>query len=518
MPKMEAAVEIGSTGIRMLIAEELDDGTRNILDRSELAVSLGRDVFTTGTISRETLLQCLLILNRFKEQLAGWRISEKDTTVVATSAFREAKNRDSVLDRIMVKTGFRVKVIDGIEENRLMFLAVNECLKGEDGQGLIDRNGNSVILEVGGGSTEIMLLKDGKIAGAHSMRLGTVIIEQQLRRMGSMPDAKRYIDEFINNTKIALDDELDLGKVRNFIAIGSDMQLAALFSGRPVSAFLWEMTKGEFDAFMEEVQKYSTEEIAARFKIPYNEADSLSMNLLVFQMFLNRTEAERILVPETSLREGIFISNQNIQNVRKEFYSQILASALALLRKYHGDEKHAQHVRHMCLTFFDSLKDELGLEESSAQSESHCSPRLLLEIAALLHDIGSFIRTHDHNKHSKYIIEHSEIFGLNREDIQIVSQIALYHRESKRMKSDKEFVSLPRDARLTILKLTAILKIADSLDRAHTQRIGKFRLSFTTDTMTIVTDGSHNNVLEKIAIEEKSDLFESIFGYRVMLR
>jgi len=518
MAKLEAAIEIGSTGIRLLVAEERDDGNRNILDSSDMPVSLGRDVFTEGSISRNTLLQCLSILNRFKEQLAGWKISTDSTTVVATSAFREAKNRDSILDRIMVKTGFKVKVIDGIEENRLMYLAVNESLKIENkiAEEYIGKNQNSIILDVGGGSTEIMLLEDGKIVGAHSLRLGTVIIEQQLRTMGSMIDAQRYVSEFVRNTKTSLNNELVLKKVKHFIAIGGNMKLAALFAGRPISAFLWEINRENFDNFVDEIQAYSTEEIIAKFKLPYTEAESLHLNLLVFQLFVRLTNTQVILIPETSLREGIFIANQNVQNVRKEFYPQIIASALNLLRKYHGDEEHAQYVRKMCLKFFDSLKAELGLEES--ESSQNGNSRMLLEIAALLHDIGTFIRADDHNEHSKYIIEHSEIFGLNKDDIRIVSLIALYHRGKKSMKDDSLFISLPRDMRLTILKLTAILKIADSLDRAHTQRIQNFKITFTNETMTILTDGSHNNILEKIAISEKSNLFESIFGYKVLLR
>lgn len=505
MSNLVAAIEIGSTAIRLLVAEETG-GKRNILDRSEKPVSLGRDVFTFGAISRESLLQCLSILNLMKEQLSGYRIGAEETAVIATSAFREAKNRDSVLDRIFVKTGFKVKVVDGIEENRLMFLAVDECMSraGKFGSG-----GNSVILEVGGGSTEIMLLEDGKIAGVHSIRLGTVIVEQQVRTTGSFMDARRYILEFVNNMRLSLNAELELGKIREFLALGGDMRIAALFAGRAVSAFVWEIGRTEFDNFVDEIQEYSAEEISARFKISYNEARTFHLNLLVFQLFLRLTSAGSILVPETSIREGLLISRCSGRNSVEEFSSQILASAVNLLRKYHGDERHAECVRSVSVKLFDSLREELGLEGGKS--------RTLLEVAAILHDVGEFIRASDHNEHSKYIIEHSEIFGLNRDDIEIVSQIALYHRGHKSMTDDRHFSSLPREMRLTILKLTAILKIADSLDRSHTQRIGYFRLSFTNDTMTVLTDGMHNNVLEKIAIAEKSDLFESVFGYKVAL-
>lgn len=508
MAKPEAVIEIGSTGIRLLVAELTQDGKRNILDRSELPVSLGRDVFTVGSISRDSLLQSLSILNRFREQLAGWGIAPDETTVVATSALREAKNRDPVCDRIMVKTGFKVTVIDGIEENRLMYLAVTECLKDE---AVNVREEDSIILEVGGGSTEMMLIEKGKMAGAHSMRLGTVIIEQQLKAMmGSLDDAKRYIDEFIHNTKGSLNNELNLSKVQQFIAIGSDARIAALYCGKPVSPFLWQIKRDDFDHFVDELQGYSIEEITAHFKISYSDAQSMHISLLAYKLFIKLTNVKTIIVPETSIREGLLISQESGANaeLENEFYSQVTASALNLLRKYTGDEKHAQYVRMISLKLFDALKDELGLEHKA---------RMLLETAALLHDIGMFIRADDHNIHSKYIIEHSEIFGLNRDEKTIVAQIANYHRGNSRPQDDPQFLALPRTERLTILKLTAILRVADALDRAHTQRISDFAISFTNDTMTMTTNGTHHNVLEKLAVTEKSDFFESVFGYKVIL-
>ena len=189
MASLEAVIEIGSTGIRLLVAEITDSADKNILDRSEVPLPLGNDVFTTGTVSRDTLLQCIRILMRFREQLAGWGIRPGQASVIATSAMREAKNRDPVLDRISVKTGFHVRVIDGIENNRLTYLAVADCVKADSTM----RRQNTLILEVGGGSTELMLIEKGKMAGAHSMRLGTVIIEQQMKSMlGSFDDARRH--------------------------------------------------------------------------------------------------------------------------------------------------------------------------------------------------------------------------------------------------------------------------------------------------------------------------------------
>src|SRR5574344_2666675 len=270
MTAPQAVIEIGSTGIRLLVAEITEDNKRNILDRSELPVAVARDALTKGVISRETLLQCRQILNRVGEQLAGWGITREETTVLGTSAIREAVNRDPVVDRIKVKTGFTVKVIDGIEENRLMYIAVTDGLKGES---ISVRQSDSIILEIAGGSTEMMLMEKGRMAGAHTMRLGTVIIEQQLRSMmGSLDDARRYIEEFIRNTRGSLNNELDLKKIKQFIAVGPEARIAAINTGHPVSQFLWEIDRENVENFVDELQNYTIEECVARFKIPYNDA------------------------------------------------------------------------------------------------------------------------------------------------------------------------------------------------------------------------------------------------------
>ena len=464
MNKPVAVIEIGSTGIRLLVAQTDAQGTKEILDKSEQSVSLGRDVFTTGSISRTTLLICLQILSRFKEQLEAYSISSEETIVIATSSLREASNRDPVVDRIKVKTGFNVRVIDGIEENRLMYLAVMECFKPKD----------AIIMEVSGGSTEIMLTEGGRVAGAHSLRLGTVVIEQQLNpMMNSRDDEKRYIDEFIRNTKGTLNYELNLSKVKEFIAVGGEARITARKIGE-------ELNAGFYTA------------------------------LLIFREFLRLTSAESIIVPETSIREGLFISKTAAETaeIQNEFNEQVTASARNLLKKYRGDEKHAEYVRKVSLQIFDSMSAEIGLSEKA---------RLYLEVSAILHDIGMFIRASDHEEHSRYIVLHSDIFGLSKDEITLISLIVRYHRSSIQPREDEHYKSLARTERLTILKLASILRAADALDRGHQQKIKDFTLSFSEDSMTVRAGNTHNIMLEKLALQDKGELFESVFGYKIVL-
>ncbi|QTQ12551.1 HD domain-containing protein [Treponema parvum] len=507
MTSLEAVIEIGSTGIRLLVAEITDSGQRNTLDRSEMPVSLGHDVFTSGSVSSETLLRCIQILLRFREQLVSWNIQPDKTSVIATNAVREAKNRDPFVDRIQIRTGFHVQIIDGIENNRLTYLAVTDCLKGS---AAVNLKKDAIIIEVGGGSTELMLIEKGKMAGAHSMRIGTVIVGQQLRSMlGTMEDAYRYIEEFIFNTKGSLDTELALQKIKQFIAVGSDARIAAANIGEKISPSVWELDRQVFDDFVDKLQTCTIDECAAQLRISYSDAQSLQISLLIYKLFLKFTNVKKILVAETSIREGLIISKTVPDtSLQQDFYSQITASAKNILRKYRGDEKHADFVRKISLKFYDELKEEIALPKKA---------RLLLEISAILHDVGMFIRAENHNLHSQYIIANSEIFGLGREDITIISLIALYHRDNKKPQDDKYFQMLPSSERMTILKLTAILRIADALDRSHMQKFTDFSIKTDDDTITIITSGDHNTTLENVALAQKADMFESFFGYKIIM-
>jgi exopolyphosphatase/guanosine-5'-triphosphate,3'-diphosphate pyrophosphatase len=509
MAKLEAVIEIGSTASRLLVSEILDDGWQ-VIDQADLATQLGRDVFTGGRISRESLLQCLHILGRFSELLEAWSIPHDAVSCIATSAFREAANRDVVLDRIFTKTGYKVRVIDGIEENRLMYLSVSNCLKNCGGANLM--NENSIILDVGGGSTELMLIERGKMAAAHSFRLGTVIVEQKLQSLaGDLYYTKRLLEDYVANARVNLDAELSMANIRQYIAAGSDAMLAARNAGAQLSARVQQITRADFVAFVEQTLRYSIEECAARFRISAADASALRISLLCNLFFLQPTAAHTILVPQANIREGLILSRINSPNpaLQDEFYAQVIASAQNLARKYKCDEQHSEYVRRTAARLFDCLNAELALGPHE---------RMLLEVTAILHDIGMFIHGSDHEVHSRYIIAHSEIFALGKDDVEIISRVALLHRGGIRTRLEEGFIPLPRRSdRILILKLAAVLRIADALDRGHVQKLRNFDVSIKNDAVVLRCAAEHANVLEKIALAEKSDLFESVFGYKVYL-
>jgi exopolyphosphatase/guanosine-5'-triphosphate,3'-diphosphate pyrophosphatase len=504
--RLTAVVEIGSTGIRLIVAEIFENGRWKVLDRAGKPVALGRDVFTTGQVSRESFMECLSVLKNFREFLEGWGIADGDIHVIATSALRVARNRDIFVDRVRQETGFRLSIVEGIEETRLMYLAVRFALKND--LPLFWR-ANSMILEMGGGSTEIMLLRRGEMVAAHSLKLGTIRISQA-SRFGSPGARERYLNENLRNTSGFLSAELDLAHVRTFVVAGSDARIAASHSGNELNEHCGIIPRETFIEFARQIQHYTVEECMQKLQISLAEADGFIPGILVYKFLLEQTDAAQVVVPHVTIREGFLIDlAQGVDPaLQEDFFSQITASAVNLGRKYHYDEAHNRHVANLCMALFDALVPEHGMNRRE---------RMMLEVAALLHDVGMFIRASGHQLHGQYIVANSEIFGLHREELDIIANVIRYHREDPPSSTDIDYLALQREDRILVLKMASLLRVADALDRGHSQQIREISVERKSETMVLHTEGNRDLSLEHIGLEEKAGLFQDVFGYKVIL-
>lgn len=505
---IQAVIEIGSTGIRALVAELCADGSYAILDGAGRPLPLGRDVFTSGSLSRDSLRETLAVLRGFKELIAAYGIRPEDAKVIGTSALREASNRDALIDRIALQTGFKVDVVDAIEENHYMYLAVQHAL-GDDARYF--SRGNSIILEIGGGSTELMLLRRGKIVAVHSLRLGTVRADEQMRSsVGSTGYLQRFLVDNVRTACDGLEDELSLAGIRSFIVIGSDARFAASVAGIDGRADYRVVPRAEFVEFVDRLKGMSVEAVVAEYRLPYAEAEALIPGIVIISLFLERTGAEELVVPNVSIREGLLLAlaGGKREEIALEIRKQALASVLNLGRRYRFDEAHARQVADSSLALFDSLAELHGMGARE---------RGLLEAAALLHDVGSFVRSSGHHRHSEYIVNNSEIFGLRKDDIAVLACLVRYHRKAGPDPGHPSYASLPRAERAAVLKLSALLRIADALDRGHTQGVRVVGTELREDSMVLKTEGQLDLSLERLSLAEKADLFEEAFGLKVTL-
>jgi exopolyphosphatase/guanosine-5'-triphosphate,3'-diphosphate pyrophosphatase len=507
-PRLTAVLEIGSTGIRLVIAEIAPGGEWRVLDQAGKPVALGRDVFTSGQVSRESMLECFLVLQSFRELLKSWSIAGGDVHVIATSALRAARNRDVFVDRVRQETGFPIVIVEGIEENRLMYLAVRFALKRDFPRFW---RANSMIIEIGGGSTEIMLLRRGKMAAAHSLRLGTILIGRQTTRtLGSVWSQDRSLNDTVRNTSEFLNMEMELARVRTFVMAGADARYLASGIGEELNEHCRIIDRDAYIQFVEKIRGYRPEECVQKLHIPYADSEGFVPGNLLYKLFLERTAAAKVVVPYISIREGLLIDlAAGVDGeLQEEFSAQIIASAVNLGRKYHYDEPHSRHVASLCRILFDALVREHGMNRRE---------RMMLETAALLHDIGMFIRGSGHHTHGQYIVANSEIFGLHGDELNIIANVIRYHRGEPPSSTDIDYLALQREERILVLKMASILRVADSLDRGHTQRIRNITVERKSEAVVLHTGSGYDLTTERIGLEEKAGLFQDVFGYKVIL-
>jgi exopolyphosphatase/guanosine-5'-triphosphate,3'-diphosphate pyrophosphatase len=270
------------------------------------------------------------------------------------------------------------------------------------------------------------------------------------------------------------------------------------------------ITREAFIEFVRKVQRYSLEECMEKLRMPFWEAEIFIPGLLVYKLLLEKTGAAHVVVPRVSIREGFLIDLARGVDpaLEEEFFSQILGSAITLGRKYHIDEPHCRHVSKLCMVLFDALAHEHGMKKRE---------RILLEVAASLHEIGMFVRSSGHNLHGQYIINNSEIFGLKREEMDIIGNVIRYHRGETPSSADIGYIALEREERTLVLKMASLLRAADALDRGHSQHITHITVEKKSETVVLHTEGNHDLSLELIGLKEKGSLFQDVFGYRIVL-
>jgi len=506
--QIKAVIDVGSTSIRMAVAQICENGSFSQLDSLSQSVSIGSDTFNFGEISRSTVENCVGVLRNFKQVLAEYRIDiTKDMRAVATSAVSEAANRAEFLDRVYMATGINVEIIDGTEVNRLTFLALAPLLRDNPELGV----GRLLAAEAGGGSTELLGIENGRVFFAHSYKIGSY----RLREIMNSLHASETLQIETLETEIASGMRLlnttargSRGNVR-LLLMGGDIRFAAhhLLSEWNESGFV-SLKAGKLEKFAEKVIHRDVERVAADYGLAIEKAQTLGPALKIYARMINKLGLKEVLVCGVTLRDGLMAEAAAGNAWTRDFVKQILHSAEETGRRYFYDREHADCVTENSLILFDSLQREHSLDYRY---------RVILTVAAKLHDIGVFISSRNHHKHSMYLIQNSEIFGLSDLDIKLAALVARYHRRAVPRESHIDYMSLTREHRMVVSKLSAILRVADSLDRSHMQTISSPVIIPENDVVYIKAGRPGNFTSEKRILERKGDLFEKIYGRPVVL-
>jgi exopolyphosphatase/guanosine-5'-triphosphate,3'-diphosphate pyrophosphatase len=265
-----------------------------------------------------------------------------------------------------------------------------------------------------------------------------------------------------------------------------------------------------FEKFLRKTSGHTPAELARIHGIPFADAETLVPALLVYNDLWQAVRAEEMLVSQVSMRDGLLLDlTQPLKAEESEsLRSSMLQSAKGIGEKYRYDAAHAAHVAELSSRIFEALRSEHHLTDHDL---------LLLQVAAILHDVGTYVSSSSHHKHSGYLISNSEVFGLRRGDLAIVAQVARYHRRSPPKRTHLEYMGLAREKRMVVSKLAAILRVADALDRGHAQQVRQLRLERDPNELIIYVAGVPDLTLERRALAGKADLFEDVYGLKVRL-
>ena len=504
-----AVIDIGATSIRMAIAEIRDGGEVRTLDTLVQSVNLGRDAFESRRLSRkehrkgcfgsEAVSACA--------SLEYGIVGSEDVRVVATSAVREASNRLAFTDRIFVVTGLNVEPLEEAEVNRITYMGVMPHLLTDPSLA----NGKSVVVEVGGGSTEVLVIRAGNVLYSQSYRLGSLRLLNTLERGRVTTKRRRSIlESHIRRTLVQIAEQVSPGQEISLVAIGGDIRFAAhrLLEGWD-GVSLAELSTEELAKFTDEVLDLDDDAIVKKFGASFIEAETLVPALLAYSMLAQFFELQHVYVCETNLRDGLLHDMTVKGGWTAEFRNQIVRSATSLGRKFDFDEMHARNVAELSKKLFQQLQSEHGL---AGRYE------VILYVAALLHEIGMLINVRSNHKHTLYIIRNSDLFGLSKSDLLQVGLVARYYRRASPQSSHDEYGSLPREERVAVSKMASLLRLATALDDTRSGRIREIDCSREGKRLVIKVPGVEDVSLEQIAMRQNSGLFRDVFGMQVLLR
>ena len=393
------------------------------------------------------------------------------------------------------------------EVNRVTYLSIQPLLKAEPALAAAQ----TIVTEVGGGSTELLLIKEGNVAFSHTYRLGSLRLRKTLEAYRAPTVKVRGIMEtHISRTVDQIRGHLPGDEPVELVAMGGDVRFAAsqLISDRNPKS-LARIPLAALGRFTNEILELSEDELVRKYHLSFPDAETVGPALLAYVLLARAFKLKHVLVTNANLRDGLLTGLASQEAWTQEFSKQIVRSALDLGRKFQFDEAHATHVANLSKELFHGLADE-----------HHLSGRyeIILYTAALLHEIGLFVSSRSYHKHSMYLIRNSELFGFSKNDVLLVALVARYHRRASPLPSHEGYATLDREQRVAVAKMAAILRVAVALDESRSQRIAELRCSVGDGRLIISIAGVEDLSLEQLALNQNVSLFAETFGMQVLLR
>ncbi len=453
-------IDIGTNAVRLLVVRVNPNFSYTIISQEKEVVRLGEQEFKDNILKPEAMARAIFVCKKFADLAHTYGAAE--IIAVGTSAIREALNQKEFLQELNQKTGLSVKVISGPEEARLIWLGV--------ASGIDIGDKKAIFIDLGGGSTEIVIGNQHESFYVNSLRLGAIRLTSKFIGEGwtapvkieTYKKIKQYAYSKINVVKPTV---LQYGIRLAYGSSGTLVNLAEVSN----KLFKKSNSNGGLTLSRKNLKKLSTllcwMPLEERKKIPAinpERADIIIAGAAVIEAVMEQFGLEEIHVSHRELRDGLlvdYLSNfEGFRELEKEPTRN--RSVLHLGRTCNFDEKHAETVSNLSLQLFDSAK-QIGLHNLGNKE------RELLKHAAALHDVGDFLSFNDHHLHSHYIISNAGLPGFDREETMIMANIARFHRKKLPSKKALKTEMLDERKKETVAVLSTFLRFAEKLDRSH---------------------------------------------------
>ncbi|MEZ4241284.1 MAG: Ppx/GppA phosphatase family protein [Myxococcota bacterium] len=504
-----AAIDIGTNSVHLVIGDVGPDGGITVVEKLRQQVELGRGGLGRQHITDDAMDRALVALSGFAHtmQLLG----VEDCTAAATSAVREAENGAAFCDRVKEQTGIHVHVVSGVAEARLIWRGARP--------GLDPSRSPTLLVDIGGGSLELIVAEPDRMVCAYSLPLGHLRTTEQY--VANDPPTSDEISAIRKRVRLLCKPVADDPRTRGTrSAVGTSgsirtlARMATLMRGDPVTPHDHGLVlhRSELKKLLQQLQELKSARLSELPGMDNRRKGTLPAAAAVVYQVMKVFDLDQLSTSESALREGLLY--EWIERHRPELAlaaterDPCARSIVALMERYGADRAHAEHVRHLSLSLFDALRDVHGLGDAD---------RKMLAWAALIHDIGHHIDARDHNRHGEYLIQNTPMAGFTAPEVSVLATLVRFHRGSRPKTSHPGYAALSRSDQRKVDVLAAILRTSDALDRSHNQPVSGVTVRLTDGEAVLVVEAAQEAYLERWAAERRKGLLSQVLGRPVRI-
>ena len=501
-----AAIDIGSYEVSMKIFElSKKIGFRELND-VRYSLELGKGVYSNGKLDTQMLDVLCETLNDFKRMMQDFGVVEY--RACGTSALRELANPLIIVEQIYRRTGFKVEILSNAEQHFLGYKSIAAIERGF--KKMIQKG--TAILDVGGGSLQVSLFDKDALVTTQSLKMGSLRIRQRLQELEKTTiHYDKLVEEFIRNDltnfqRLYLKDR----DIKNVILMG-DFITDMIFQEEMKDKII---TRNEFMKRYEDTVDKTEDVLAQEMEIDPEYASMVVPTMVVCRSFIDIFQAEALWAPGVSLLDGIaydYAEKKKFIRSVHNFENDILVTSKNIAKRYSSSKSHIQGTMNLCLNIFDSMKKVHGMGKRE---------RLLIQIAALLHDCGKYISMGNVSECSYQIIMSTEIIGLSSLERKMIAYAVRYNTTAFVYYDEIQMLGagIDRESYIKIAKMTAILRLANAMDRSHCQKVKGIKTVLKDRELQMVMDSSQDISLELGLLQDKVAFFEEVFGIRLVIR